>query len=194
MRMMKYVHAILVLLVLVFFAITLAGLNQAIAASASEINRNAGQALQILYAKSSGAKTIGDKAKSVLVFPGITKGGFIVGGLYGEGVLIKNGKADSYYNTIAASYGLQAGLQKYGYALFFMTDAADGYLNRSDGWEPGVGPNITVVDVGAAKNLSTTTMKSDIYAFFFDQKGLMAGLGLQGTKITRISKQAQKTA
>ena len=30
--------------------------------------------------------------------------------------------------------------------------------------------------------------KSDIYAFFFDQKGLMAGIGLQGTKITKIDK------
>jgi lipid-binding SYLF domain-containing protein len=186
--MMKYIHATVVLLVLLFFAITLAGPNHAIAASAAEINRNAEQALQNLYAKSSGAKAIGEKARSVLVFPGITKGGFIVGGLWGEGVLIKQGKTDSYYNTVAASYGMQAGLQKYGYALFFMTDSAEGYLNRSDGWELGVGPNITVIDVGAAKSLSTTTMKSDIYAFFFDQKGLMGGLGLQGTKITRISK------
>ena len=75
-----------------------------------------------------------------------------------------------------------------GYALFFMTDSAEAYLNRSDGWELGVGPNITVIDVGAAKSLSTTTMKSDIYAFFFNQKGLMAGLGLQGSKITKIAK------
>lgn len=183
---MKYIHV--VLLVLLFFAVTLAGTHHAVAASGAEISLNAHKALQDLYKTSSGARAIGDKAVSVLVFPGITKGGFIVGGLYGEGALIKQGKTVSYYNTVAASYGLQAGLQKYGYALFFMTDSAEAYLNKSDGWELGVGPNITVIDVGAAKNLSTTTMKSDIYAFFFDQKGLMAGLGLQGTKITRISK------
>jgi len=183
---MKYIHVLL--LVLLFFAVTLSGPYNAAAASGEEISLNAQKALQKLYKTSSGARAIGDKAVSVLVFPGITKGGFIVGGLYGEGALIKQGKTVSYYNTVAASYGLQAGLQKYGYALFFMTDSAEAYLNRSDGWELGVGPNITVVDVGAAKSLSTTTMKSDIYAFFFDQKGLMAGLGLQGTKITKISK------
>ena len=183
---MKYIHVLL--LVLLFFAVTLSGPQNGAAASGEEISLNAQKALQKLYKTSSAARAIGDKAVSVLVFPAITKGGFIVGGLYGEGALIKQGKTVSYYNTVAASYGLQAGLQKYGYALFFMTDSAEAYLNRSDGWELGVGPNITVVDVGAAKSLSTTTMKSDIYAFFFDQKGLMAGLGLQGTKITKISK------
>jgi lipid-binding SYLF domain-containing protein len=185
---MKSIHVIAVLLALLFVAVTLAAPHPVLSASGEQIAYDAQEALQKLYKTSSGARAIGEKAVSVLVFPGIVKGGFIVGGLYGEGVLVKKGRVDSYYNTVAASYGLQAGLQKYGYALFFMTDAADGYLNRSDGWELGVGPNITVVDVGAAKNLSTTTMKSDIYAFFFDQKGLMAGLGLQGTKVTKISK------
>jgi lipid-binding SYLF domain-containing protein len=183
---MKYVHSIIA--VFLFFALTIAGPRQAGAASGEEISSNAKQALEALYAKSSGAKAIGENAKSVLIFPGIVKGGFIVGGLYGEGALMKEGKTVAHYNTVAASYGLQIGLQKYGYALFFMTDAADEYLDRSDGWELGVGPSIVIVDVGAAKSLSTTTLKSDIYAFFFDQKGLMAGLGLQGTKITKISK------
>ena len=62
------------------------------------------------------------------------------------------------------------------------------WLGKSDGWELGVGPSIVVVDVGAAGSATTTTLQSEIYAFFFDQKGLMGGLGLQGTKITRITK------
>jgi lipid-binding SYLF domain-containing protein len=93
-----------------------------------------------------------------------------------------------YYSTVAASYGLQAGAQSFGYALFFITDKALDYLKKSEGWEIGVGPSIVIVDEGIAKSLTTTTAKSDIYAFFFDQKGLMAGLGLQGSKITRIEK------
>ena len=185
---MKYVHSIIILCVFVFFAVSFAGPNPAVAASAAEINRDAANALQKLYAKSSAAKAMSEKAKAILVFPGITKGGFIVGGQYGEGVLIKEGKPIAYYNTVSGSYGLQAGLQRYGYALFFMTDFAQGYLDRSDGWELGVGPSIVVVEVGAATGLSTTTAKADIYAFFFDQKGLMAGLGLQGTKVTKITK------
>ena len=185
---MKYIHSTIIVFVFVFFAVTFAGPNHAVAASAAEINHNAANALQKLYAKSSAAKAMSEKAKAILVFPGITKAGFIVGGQYGEGVLIKEGKPIAYYNTVSASYGLQAGIQKYGYVLFFMTDSAQEYLDRSDGWELGVGPSIVVVDVGAATGLSTTTAKSDIYAFFFDQKGLMAGLGLQGTKVTKISK------
>ncbi len=108
------------------------------------------------------------------------------GGQYGEGVLRKNGKSVAYYNTVAASYGLQIGGQVFGYALLLMTDEAVDYLSRSEGWEIGVGPSIVVVEAGAAKAMTSTTLKSDVYAFVFQQKGLMAGIGLQGSKITRI--------
>ena len=81
---------------------------------------------------------------------------------------------------------MQAGLQSFSYALFFMDNASLNYLNRSEGWEIGVGPTIVVVDKGMARTLTTTTAQSGVYAFIFDQKGLMAGLGLQGSKISRI--------
>jgi lipid-binding SYLF domain-containing protein len=87
---------------------------------------------------------------------------------------------------VAASYGLQAGVQTFGYALFLMNQKALAYLEESAGWEIGVGPSLVVVDKGTAAALTTTTARSDVYAFFFDQRGLMAGIGLQGTKITRI--------
>ena len=145
-------------------------------------------ALEKLYAKSSSAKTLGEKAKGILVFPGIVKGGFMVGGQFGEGALLRGGKTVAYYNTLSASYGLQIGIQKYGYALYFMSEPAMDWLNRSDGWELGTGPSIVVVDEGVAKSMSSTTLQSDVYAFFFDQKGLMGGLGLQGTKVTKIKK------
>jgi lipid-binding SYLF domain-containing protein len=49
-----------------------------------------------------------------------------------------------------------------------------------------LGPSIVVLDKGAASSMTTTTGKDDVYAIFFDQEGLMAGMGLQGTKISRI--------
>jgi len=185
---MKYFRLTTILLVFAFTVGALTSANPAKAASAAEIDRDAQKALRDLYAKSPSAKTMSEKAIGILVFPGIVKGGFIVGGQYGEGALIRDGNTVAYYSTIAASYGLQAGLQKFGYALFFMTDSALKWLDKSDGWEIGVGPSIVVVDVGAAASMTSTTLQSDIYAFFFDQKGLMAGLGLQGTKITRLEK------
>ncbi len=185
---MRYFHLIAPLLVIAIVAGVLISPNPARAATAAEINRDVKIALEKLYAKSSSAKTLGEKAKGILVFPGIIKAGFMVGGQFGEGALLRGGKTAGYYNTLSASYGLQIGGQKYGYALFFMSDSAMSWLDRSDGWEIGTGPSIVVMDTGAASSATTTSLQSEIYAFFFDQKGLMGGLGLQGTKITKIKK------
>ena len=159
------------------------------AASAAEISANARQALRDLYARTPAARVLGEKARGILVFPSILKGGFIFGAEYGNGALFRNGRTSAYYNTTGASYGFQAGIQKYGYALFLMTDAAIRYLDQSQGFELGAGPSLVVVDQGFAKKLTTTTLQSDMYAFVFNQMGLMGGVSLQGTKVTRIHPQ-----
>lgn len=161
---------------------------QGLAASKESLNRDGAAALKSLYAGSNAARLLGQKAKAILVFPNIVKAGFLFGGQLGEGVLFKNGKPTAYYNTVAGSYGLQAGAQTFGYALFFMNNEALAYLDKSDGWEVGVGPSIVVVDSGMGKSMTSTTITQDVYAFIFDQKGLMGGLGVQGSKITKISK------
>jgi lipid-binding SYLF domain-containing protein len=160
----------------------------ALAASAAEIDRDVTRALQDLYAKNPKARELGAKAKGILVFPSVVKAGFLFGGQYGEGALRRGGRTVGYYNTVAASYGLQAGIQTFGYALMFMTDAALKYLDKSDGFELGTAPSIVILDQGAAGGISTSSAQSDMYAMFFDQRGLMAGLGLQGTKVSRIDK------
>jgi lipid-binding SYLF domain-containing protein len=159
-----------------------------LAASRQELDRDAGRALKSLYANNTAARLLGNKAKAILVFPSIVKAGFLFGGQIGEGVLMKAGKPAGYYNSVAASYGLQAGVQVFGYALFFMNNDALAYLDKSSGWEVGVGPSIVVVDAGVGKSLTSTTISQDVYAFIFDQKGLMGGIGVQGSKITKISK------
>ena len=160
--------------------------SPAYADSKTEMESRAREALQQLYKSAPSARVLGEQAKGILVFPSIAKGGFIVGGQYGEGTLFLNNKPAGFYNTAAASFGLQAGVQKFGYALFFMNQSDLKYLNKSDGWELGVGPNITVVDEGLATSFTTTTAREGVYAFFFEQRGLMAGLGLQGSKITKM--------
>jgi lipid-binding SYLF domain-containing protein len=160
--------------------------GSSLAGSAREINAEVDAALVDLYAVNADAKALSRSAKAILVFPKVVKAGFIGGLQFGEGALRSGGRTIGYYNTSAASYGLQAGVQKFSYALFFMTDSALNYLKNSQGWEIGTGPNVVIVDTGAAKALTTTTLHQDVYAFFFDQKGLFAGVGLQGTKITKI--------
>lgn len=158
------------------------------AATAEDLNNDARQALQGLYKTSPLAENLSKSAKAILVFPNNVKAGLIFGGSYGEGVLLQNTKAVEYYNSVTGSWGLQAGAQSYGYALFLMTDNAVKYLRDTHGWEVGVGPTVVLVDAGVAKNLSTSTAKDDVYAFIFDQQGLMAGVSIEGTKISRIKR------
>jgi lipid-binding SYLF domain-containing protein len=169
-------------------AATLIPVQTATAATADELRRDGQAALNSLYAKNPGAKAIGKNAVAVLVFPGIVKAGLGIGGQYGEGVLFKGGKAAGYYNTAGASIGLQAGGQKYGYALFFLNNETLKALDQANGFEIGVGPSVVVADEGMGKSTTTTTAQDKIYAFIFDQKGAMAALGLQGNKITKIQK------
>lgn len=154
--------------------------------SRAELVISARHALQDLYKTTPAAAALGEKAVGVLVFPRILKGGFVIAGQYGDGVLFRHGKVSGYYNSVSASFGLQAGVQKFGYALFFMSEEDIRYLSSSKGWEVGALPSLTIVDVGVARSLSTTTVQQGMYAFFFGQMGLMGGLSLQGTKITRI--------
>lgn len=166
--------------------ILLTGVSASFAASADEINREVSAAYDNLLASTPVAKTLAEKAHGILIFPNIVKGGFMIGGQYGKGALIQKGKIKAYYKSTAVSYGFQAGVQKFGYALFFITKEDLNYLKKSNGWEVGVGPSLVIVDTGMAKSITTTTTKEGVYAFFFNQTGLMAGLGLQGTKVTEI--------
>jgi len=160
----------------------------ATATSGQELASEARAALDRLCRQNASARELRDKARAVLVFPHMLKAGFMFGGQIGEGALFRDGKVAGFYNSVAASYGLQAGGQVFGYALFFMNDSALAYLDKSGGFELGSGPSLVVVDEGMAKTLTTTTVTQDVYAFIFSQKGLMGGLGIQGSKITRISK------
>lgn len=152
-----------------------------------ELAAKSRSALNDLYRSNPAARRLGARAKGIIVFPSITKGGLMVGGMAGNGALIRNdGTIRDFYQTAGASYGFQAGIQEFGYALFLMDDAAFANLNRSGGWEIGSSPSLVIVDEGMAASLSTTTLNKSTYAFFFNQRGLMGGIGLQGSRITRI--------
>jgi len=168
--------------------VSLSVMDQASAATAADLDKDSQQALQTLYKTEPVAETLSRTAKAILVFPNIVKAGLVFGGSYGEGELIEGSKVVDYYNSVTGSWGLQIGAQSYGYAVFLMTDDAVKYLKESKGWEIGVGPTVVVVDEGVAKNLSTSSLKDDAYAFIFSQQGLMAGVSIEGTKISKIER------
>jgi len=154
-------------------------------ASGDDLIGNSRRALQQLVAQNPAAAKCKSKAVAVLVFPRVVKAGFIVGAQEGKGILFVHGRPNGSYRTVAASYGLQAGVQEFGYALFLMNQDAVDWVNNTRGWEIGTGPSVVVVDKGMARSFTTDTLHSGIYAFTFDQQGLMAGLGLQGSKIMK---------
>ena len=179
-------------LILLIIGVTF-GSTSAMAKDRTALDNDVHAAIKLLKATSPAAKRLAPGAKGALVFPNIVKAGFLVGVQYGEGALVRAKQGGgyyiaSYYNITSASYGLQVGVQSFGYVMALITDVAVQNVEYGDGWELGVGPSIVIVDAGLAKTLTTETAKSDVYAFTFGQKGLMAGLGLQGTKVTRLSK------
>lgn len=167
-------------------ALFVLGLQPAQAEDKNVLTLDAEAALASLYKTSPGAKALGESAAGILVFPSITKAGFIVGAQGGSGVLFKQGQVAGFYHSGALSMGMQAGYQTYGYVLFMLGSADLANLDDDKGWSLGVGPSIVVADKGFGKDVSTSTLKSGVYAFIFDQKGLMAGLGVVGQKITRL--------
>ena len=176
------------LVVALALAAAVLGAPPALAASAAEIDGEVDAALKKAYQVVPEARDLAAKSRAVLVFPRIYKAGFMFGAQYGEGALRENGVTVGYYSSVAASYGFQAGVQVFGYAMFFMNEHALSYLKKSDGFEIGVGPSIVIVDAGMGKSMTSTTLTQDVYAFIFDQQGLMAGAGIQGSKITKINR------
>jgi lipid-binding SYLF domain-containing protein len=171
---------------LLLMAAGLAAPWPAYAASAQDIAQQSQAALRKLYATSAKARSLGEKAEAILIFPEIIKAGAVLGGQVGDGAMLRKGRVQSFYRISAASYGLQLGVQKYGYALFFMTPKSLAYLDKSGGWSVGTGLSVVFVDDGFAKPVSSTTLTQDVFAMAFQQKGMMAGSGLEGAKIRQI--------
>jgi lipid-binding SYLF domain-containing protein len=170
---------------LLLFALALLS-APAMADPREELDAHARLALQDLYRLNAHAKDVGAKAAGILVFPNVVKAGFLFGAEYGEGALLVGGSSVAHYNIISASFGLQAGVQDESVALMFKTPEALNKFRASYGWKAGLDGSIAIVTVGAGGELDTETLQKPVVAFVFDNKGLMANLSLQGSKISLI--------
>jgi lipid-binding SYLF domain-containing protein len=72
--------------------------------------------------------------------------------------------------------------------VLFMTDQSLRQFQNSSGWSVGVDANVTVVSVGANAQISTETAQQPIIGFVLSNSGLMAGLTMNGTRVTRIDR------
>jgi len=172
----------------VLFVLLLTSNTIALAAIAREIDVSVDVALERFYKEVKGAQEFARSAKALLILPKVIKGGFIVGGEYGEGALRVGGKSVAYYNIVSASLGLTFGGQQKDIIIAFMTDDALNKFRNSENWEAGVDGNIAVIDVGAGRTLSTETIQDPIVGFVFGVKGLIADASLKGSKLTKLKK------
>lgn len=160
----------------------------ALADSREEIDALSDEALTKFYAHTDAGKALAKKAKGILIFPKVYKGGFGIGGEYGEGKLIVEGKTKGYYSISAASIGLQFGVQKKSQLTLFMTQEALDTFVGSDGWEAGVDGSVALATLGAGGEIDTQTAKQPVIGFIFSNKGLMYNLTFEGSKISKIDR------
>lgn len=164
------------------------GADSAVAATAKEIDVSVDVALEKFEKDVGGAKQFLAGSKGLLVFPSVIKAGVGFGGEYGEGALRIGGKTVDYYNTMAASFGLQFGAQAKTIVLVFLDEDALKRFRKSEGWKVGVDGSVAVISIGAGTSLDSTKFNDPIVGFILDQKGLMYNLTLEGSKFTKLSK------
>lgn len=178
-----------VLIVILIAALSGIGMIRvAAAASAEEIDTKVSGALAQFRKEVPGGAEFLSKASGVLVFPDVIKAGLVVGGEYGAGALRIGGKTVQYYNIASASFGFQIGAQQYAIVMVFLNNEALQKFRDSKGWEAGVDGSVAIAEWGAGEDINTQNFKDPIVGFVFSNKGLMAGISIEGSKITEIEK------
>ncbi len=144
------------------------------------------RALATLFREVDGSQELVEQARGVLVFPDIIEGGFMVAAARGSGALRKDGITQSYHTTTRGSFGIQAGVQSSAKFLLFMTDDALARFEDSRGWTVGADASVTLLTTGASVQMSTATAQQPVIGFVLANRGLMAGISLDGARITRL--------
>jgi lipid-binding SYLF domain-containing protein len=150
------------------------------------IDASVDEALNNLFRQEPSARELVGRARGVLVFPSVLGAGFVVGASRGDGALRKGGKTASYHRTTSGSFGLQAGAQSTAVFLLFMTDDALARFENSRGWTTGVDATVTVLSVGANAQVTSATAQQPVIGYILSNQGLMAGVTIDGTRITRL--------
>lgn len=164
------------------------GPNTVYARDAREIDASVEVALEKFREEVSGATDLLRKAKGVLVFPSMMKGGFVIGAEYGEGALQIDGRTVDYFNMISGSLGFQLGGQTRRIYILFLDDLSLKTFQADPDWLGAANASGVLVTLGAEGSVDTMKTNEPIMAFVLDQKGLMYNLNLEVGKINRIKK------
>ena len=157
------------------------------AATAKEIDASVDAAMDRFDKQVKDADEVVRNAKGLLVMPNVKKAGLIVGGEYGKGALIIEGKTVGYYKVVSGSVGFQLGVEAKDMIFAFMTDEVLNKFRTSKGWEAGIDGNVAVISVGGGGSASTRNVNEPIVGYVFDVKGLMGDISLKGAKFSKIN-------
>ena len=170
---------------------TLPQSQQSVAEQRQDINTRADAAVKRLHEVAPESRNLLANAKGVLIFPRVLGGGFIVGAEHGQGVLRVGGENQGYYSTTSGSIGFQAGAQSKAIIFVFNTQQAlDSFLS-SNGWTAGVDATVAVANLSATGAADLNTLNEPIVGFVMTNAGLMAGVSLEGTRVSRLNDQGQ---
>lgn len=150
-----------------------------------EIDSGIDATLSRLYASAPASRELAARAAGVLTFPSVLSAGLIVGGQHGDGALRVANKTIGYYSVTGGSIGLQAGAQSKSIVLMFMTPDSLAKFRDSEGWTVGADATVAIAETGATGSIDTNTMQQPIIGFVLSNAGIMAGVSLQGAKISK---------
>ena len=150
------------------------------------IDAGVDDALESLYRQVDGSRDLVAQARGVLVFPDVLEAGFVFAAARGSGALRVDGKTESYHATTSGSWGFQAGAQSTAVFMLFMTDEALRNFRNSSGWTAGADASVTMISVGASAQVTTATAQQPVIGFVLSNRGLMAGISLNGARITQL--------
>jgi lipid-binding SYLF domain-containing protein len=156
------------------------------AARRKAIDAAVDSSMSTLFQQVQGSQDLVNRAAGVLVFPNVMEAGFIVGASRGQGALRVGGKTVSYHATTSGSIGLQAGAQSTAVILLFMTQDALRSFQNSRGWTVGADATVTLLTVGANAQMTTATAQQPVIGYVLSNRGLMAGVSLDGARVTRL--------
>jgi lipid-binding SYLF domain-containing protein len=135
-------------------------------------------------------RSLARDAKALFIVPQLIKGGFILAGEGGTGILVtRDGgwSAPAFYTMGAGSIGFQIGGQTSEVVLVLMTDRAlDAVLNNKVKLGADVGVAAGPVG-GGLETATTTNFRADIYTYA-KSKGLFAGVSFEGAVIAERGK------
>lgn len=120
-----------------------------------------------------------EEAHAYAVFPSIGKGGVIVGGAFGRGILYVGGRPSGFVELKQASIGAQLGGQTFA-ELIVLRDAREVQRIKAGTFEVGADASVVALTAGAARS---ATLNQGTTVFVMPRGGLMVDISVSGQRL-----------